>query len=203
MDLRGYDPLVVLGNDVEAFLQARYPDLSPPPPGKLTPMFVHTPGPLHTNPYTDDKYAPAQVDAALSLIADLVKDQGVSLDDIGIITMYKANVALIKSEIDKKFPSLAKVEAGIVEAYQGRDKPIIVVIMGTGPGLPVESGRLTCMMTRHRCAQVIVGNIYVGGPYDMKGGSVKKKGKGKKGEMLQGFHGLLIGEKRVAGLKTA
>lgn len=75
------------------------------------------------------------MDAALSLIADLVKDQGVSLDDIGIITMYKANVALIKSEIDKKFPSLAKVEAGIVEAYQGRDKPIIVVIMGTGPGL--------------------------------------------------------------------
>lgn len=47
--------------------------------------------------------------------------------------MYKANVALIKSEIDKRFPSLAKIEAGVVESYQGRDKPIIVVIMGTGP----------------------------------------------------------------------
>lgn len=36
----------------------------------------------------------------------------------------------------------------------------------------------------------------------MKDGSVKKKGKGKKAErMLQGFHGGLIGEKRVAGLK--
>lgn len=59
-------------------------------------------------------------------------------------------------------------------------------------------------MTRHGCAQVVVGNIYFGGPYDMKDGSVKKKGKGKKAErMQQGFHGGLIADKRVGGLKKA
>lgn len=153
LDLRGYNPLVALGNDVEAFLRARHPDLSPPPTGKLTPMFVHAPGPLQTCPYTDEKCALAQVDAALSFIADLVKNQGVSLGDIGIITMYKANVALVKSEIDKKFPSLARIEAGIVESYQGREKPIIVVIMGryqSRPSSQVGSNRLHDDETRVR-----------------------------------------------------
>ncbi|KAK0737920.1 hypothetical protein B0T18DRAFT_310786, partial [Schizothecium vesticola] len=57
-------------------------------------------------------------------------------------------------------------EAGTVELYQGRDKPIIVAIIGTvhpqtGPGLTIDPRRLNVMLTRHRCALLIIRDIHV------------------------------------------
>jgi hypothetical protein len=114
--------------------------------------------------------------------------------------------------------------ASTVDAYQGREKPIVVVIMGTahpkpGPGLTTNQRRLCVMLTRQKCSLVIVGDCDVGGPYSEKGG---KKGKGAKkakeskfkvetvtgeqafvdGKKLQGVHRDLLRAGRVAGLKA-
>ena len=214
------NPAFKAGHDVEAFVKKQYPELSSPPAGKLLPVFIHAPGPVHTDRITGSKRAPSQVTAALSFIDGLVKEKRVRLADIGILTAYSANLALIKRAIKKTFPSLASMpEASTLDAYQGNEKPIIVAIMGTahpkpGPGLTTDQRRLCVMLTRQKCALVIIGDFNVGGPYNEDG--TAKRGKGKQatkfkvetvdgdevfvvGKKLQGVHGELLRANRVAG----
>ncbi|KAK5657615.1 hypothetical protein OQA88_2687, partial [Cercophora sp. LCS_1] len=163
------------------------------------------------------------VDKALTFIEDLVKDKGIDLKDISVLTAYSANLILIKKATKKKFSSLATLpEATTVEGHQGHEKPIIVAIMGTahprpGPGFTTDQRRLCVMLTRQKAALIIFGDFNVGGPYNDDGSTKKSKGgKGKEtkfkvetvtgeeafidGRKLQGVHRELLLAKRVAGL---
>lgn len=61
-------PAFDIGRDLEAFIRDTYPDVCPSPSGKLSPVFLHNPGVVHTDKVTRSKRSPDQVIAALDFI---------------------------------------------------------------------------------------------------------------------------------------
>ncbi|RSM06136.1 hypothetical protein CDV31_009233 [Fusarium ambrosium] len=160
-----------IGQDLEAFAQARFPALAKCPEGTLKPFFVHCEGSyVFTDPSTGSKRSPDQVTVALDFAAEFVKSKKADPARIVFISPYAANVRVINGMRRKpEYACLTGMpDAMTVDSFQGQENDLAVVVMGTahpqpGPGFTSNSQRLNVMLTRQKCGLFIVGDIYVGG----------------------------------------
>ncbi|KAM0186963.1 hypothetical protein ACHAPI_011470 [Fusarium lateritium] len=161
-----------IGVDVEAFFRAKFPDCAPAPAGKLRPIFVHCKGSrVFTDPRTMSKKSPDQAKVALDLLVELVQAKQIDVTRVVCIAPYAANVGLINKALKaKEYQALAGMqEASTVDSFQGQENDLAVLIMGTahprpGPGFTSNPKRLNVMLSRHKSALVIVGDINVAQP---------------------------------------
>lgn len=79
--------------------------------------------------------------------------------DIGVISPYRAQRDLIHAQFNEAFP---KIEIGTVDAFQGREKKIIIlstVRSGTKHvGFLRNEKRLNVAITRAKCLLIVIGN---------------------------------------------
>ncbi|KAL7931581.1 hypothetical protein V8C35DRAFT_329564 [Trichoderma chlorosporum] len=132
------------GRALEAYLATRFPSLRASPADILKEVFVHCSGTVcYIDSVTKSKQNPDQVDNALDFLCDLVRKSSICASDVGIITPYKANVEPVARRRKDPALSISKMDpAATVDSFQGREKPIILVIMGTtqevGPGFTTD-----------------------------------------------------------------
>jgi len=170
-------PAFAPGRILEAFAQARYPDLRPPPEGTFSPIFINCEGSrVFRNEMTLSKRCPGQVNVALDFIADLV-GAGVQPAKVTLLAPYAANALHAEFRRREKYRKLLAdmPPACTIDGYQGQENDIIVVVFGTnqfhGVGFTAQAQRLNVLLTRARCGLVLVGDLKA---------VEKKKGKGNK-----------------------
>lgn len=165
------NPKFAAGQALEEYLVKKYPDIKPSPPGKLLPAFIDCrESRVFTDPLTKSKRSPDQVKVALDFAVDFVKTMGVSADKIRFVTPYSANVEVMRRMRKKPEYSCLSVipDASTVDAYQGREHDIIILVLGNrhpkpGPGFMTNENRLNVAMTRAKAGLVAVGDIYACG----------------------------------------
>ncbi|KAF5678612.1 DNA helicase [Fusarium heterosporum] len=169
------NPEFKAGHDIEAFFTGKFPDLLPPASGTLQPIFVHCQNStVFVDSKTGSRRSADQVRVALDLISEMVHSIDINLQDLVVISPYMANVKLINS-MRKSYPSLANLQdATTIDSYQGRESTVVFVVMSTahpvpGPGFTSNRQRLNVLLTRQKCALVVIGDINVGHPF--KGGT--------------------------------
>lgn len=123
-------------------------------------LWVDTAGAGHdeaVDPTTRSLFNPGEVALARDAVARL-REAGVAAADIGVIAPYAAQVARLRAE-----PALAGVEVATVNAFQGREKEVIVAsFVRSNPdgtlGFVADERRLTVALTRARRLLVAVGD---------------------------------------------
>ncbi|KAG7292817.1 hypothetical protein NEMBOFW57_002862 [Staphylotrichum longicolle] len=124
-----------------------------------------------------------------SRLAHSVRDyQSFKPGKITILSPYEANVKLAaRYRKGPKYTALLEMDpASTVNAFQGQETDIVIVIVGTsfptpGPGFTSDPHRLNVLLTRQRCGLIVVGDVDIRGP----GGCTrygKGQGKGAKAE---------------------
>ncbi|KAB5543147.1 AAA domain-containing protein [Coniochaeta sp. 2T2.1] len=183
------------GRALEKYLVSKYPDIDPAPEGKLLPVFIDCRGSrVITDPLTKSKKCPDQITAALDFAADFATTTGVDPDRIRFVTPYSANIEVMRRLRTKsRYACLAKIpEPVTVDAYQGRESDIIILVHGNrhprpGPGFMTSENRLNVAMTRAKSGLVCFGDIYACGGKIMPAeaavegdeGLLKVQGKGR------------------------
>lgn len=160
-----------VGVTLENYLIRRFPDLTPPPHGMLSEVFVHCQGTVcSVHGLTKSKRNIDQVDNALDFLHDFVQTTAIDASRLAIITPYKANVDYItrRRSRDPRYAILADMRpAATVDSSQGSEADIIVAIFGTtsavGPGFTVDEHRLNVMLSRQKSGLLIFGDINVMG----------------------------------------
>ncbi|CAH0015243.1 unnamed protein product [Clonostachys rhizophaga] len=161
-----------VGNQMEDYTTRRFPELRLPPQGTLSPIFIHCRGSKRERPkgrYSMSSQNTDQNTAALQFLAGFVKASQTDPARICIITPYKANVhAIEKMRKSSDYDLLAGMPpAATVDSFQGREGDVVVAIMvsteKSGPGFMRCENRLNVLLSRHRSALVIVGDINVTG----------------------------------------
>ncbi|KAK3290860.1 P-loop containing nucleoside triphosphate hydrolase protein [Chaetomium fimeti] len=208
-------PQFQAGHVLERLLRS-YPGVRPSPPGKFLPVFLHCEGAyVHVDPRTGSKRCPDQVEEALRFAAKLA-GEGVNAAKITILSPYAANVELIRRM--RKLPAYRSLmtmgDASTVDAFQGQENDIVIVVMGTafpqpGPGFTTDPHRLNVLLTRQRCGLVVVGDIDIR-PADGNGATgaghgflvVSPEGERqwRAAPMLQHIHASMLKHGRVARL---
>ncbi|CAH0048522.1 unnamed protein product [Clonostachys solani] len=176
-----------VGNQLEDYATRRFPELRPPPQGTLSPIFIHCRGSKRERPkgrYAMSSQNTDQNTAALQLIVGFVKASQTDPARICLITPYKANVhAVEKMRKSSEYEVLTGMPpAATVDSFQGREGDIVVAIMvsteKSGPGYMRCESRLKVLLSRHRSALVIAGDINVAGALvDDSNGTIEVKGK--------------------------
>jgi hypothetical protein len=153
------------GVRLEGYLQSKYPALRAPSVDKLLPVFFHCMGTRTlTDQMTKSRLNREQIKLALDFLLDLVRDLGINPADMGLITPYKACVRHIKRLRKKgKYAPLKKMSpATTVDGFQGQERDIMVVVMGTteasGPGFTADKYRLNVMFSRQKNGLVVFGD---------------------------------------------
>jgi superfamily I DNA and/or RNA helicase len=141
------DPAHAIGKRMERFLVSHFPSLKPSPQGQQREVFLHCPGTSCTKDVNGSKSNREQVDIAMALLNLFVdSNPGVNAADIGIISPYKANVQAINKETARCDGLKGINDAATVEAYQGCEAGVVVLIMCTtqesGPGFTADPRRL-------------------------------------------------------------
>lgn len=97
----------------------------------------------------------AEVAAVVPLVCQ-IKEAGVSLDRIGIITFYRAQAAAIKAALSH---DIKDVQVATVDSFQGAEKDVIILSTAvTRPGaFASETCRLNVALTRAKHNLIIVG----------------------------------------------
>lgn len=94
-----------------------------------------------------------------ALLEQGIKGKKVFQDDIGIISPYRAQRDRIVEQFHSTFP---KIEIGTVDAFQGREKKIIILSTVRSQtrhvGFLRNEKRLNVALTRAKCLLIIVGN---------------------------------------------
>ncbi|KAM0351036.1 hypothetical protein ACHAPU_002817 [Fusarium lateritium] len=165
------NPEFKVGHDIEGFFRGKFPNLLPPAQGTLQPVFVHCKNSrVYVDSKTGSRRSSHQVKVALGLLSEMAQSVDINLQDIVVISPYMANVKLINS-MRKSYPSLANLQdATTIDAYQGRESNVVFVVMSTahpqpGPGFTSSRQRLNVLLTRQKCALVVIGDINVGDPF--------------------------------------
>ncbi|KAM5342775.1 hypothetical protein ACJ41O_013741 [Fusarium nematophilum] len=217
-------PAHSLGQVFEEYIQHMFPKLKPAPPGTLQPLFVHCKGSYCiVDPVTHSKRNPAQVKIALGFLCDFIKAKQVDPAKVLIISPYAAMVDFIERMRKKReYEALKGMRpASTVDSIQGQEGDMVVVITGTtrksGPGFTMDEGRLSVMLSRHKSALVIFGDLHVAGPVEKSKGKKRKRGKEpvaiqvvtREGEvafvkpsMLRKVHTMLFEAERVATIEV-
>lgn len=88
-----------------------------------------------------------------------INGEAVEQSDIGIISPYRAQRDRILEQFEDEFP---KVEIGTVDAFQGREKKIIIISTVRSQtkhvGFLRNEKRLNVAITRAKCLLIIIGN---------------------------------------------
>jgi superfamily I DNA and/or RNA helicase len=162
-----FAPRFAAGRALEARAIVRFPELTRAPYTQLLPLFLHCPNSrVYVEKYGKSKLCPLQVKATLDFALDLVRNAKIDAANIAILCPYTANVNLVTTM--RKRPAYGDLidmpPASTVDSYQGQERDIVLVTMGTafprpGPGFTTDENRLCVLLTRQRCGLVIVGDI--------------------------------------------
>ncbi|KAF5231890.1 hypothetical protein FAUST_9026 [Fusarium austroamericanum] len=165
------NPEFKVGHEIETYLGVKFPELGVPVDGALRPAFIHCEGSrVFQDPKTGSKRSRDQVKVGLDIIKGAVESLDIDPKDIVVISPYAANVKLINS-MRRTYPALhALPDTATIDSFQGQESIITLVIMGTahprpGPGFTQNKQRLNVLLTRQKCALIIVGDINVGNPF--------------------------------------
>jgi hypothetical protein len=95
--------------------------------------------------------------------SDLRNNQGLSKDQIGIISPYKAQVDLIRNQLNLVEKDGERCEVSTVDGFQGREKEVIILsLVRSNPqhevGFLADERRLNVAITRPKRLLVIVGD---------------------------------------------
>ncbi|KAL0936330.1 DNA helicase [Colletotrichum truncatum] len=179
-------PQYEIGRRLESYIQSQYPDVRTPAENTFSPLFIHCEGTsVFTNPVTHGKKSDDQVTVALDFASDFVKEKAVDASKVIVLAPYKDNVQLIEQRRkQEKYANLAAMRpASSIDAFQGQEADIVIVVMGTralnpGPGFTKDPRRLNVLLTRQRCGLVMIGDINVAGsmvkPKNAKGPKLKE-----------------------------
>lgn len=171
---------------LEEFIQDRFPDLRPPPAGKLQPIFLHCNGSTIRNALTGSKRKVEQSLYALNFPVDFIAATGLDAFDLVILTPYAYNLEFINSQLKRpEFVSLkGAVETSTVDSFQGREGALVVYItvsaLKTGPGFLADERRLNVAITRQVSGLIIVGDINVSGEIANNNGRLMSRGRGNR-----------------------
>lgn len=106
-----------------------------------------------------------EVDAVCEII-ERVQKQGYSLEDIGVISAFRAQANALKEAILKKFPQFNKDYVGTIHTFQGSEKKVI--ILSTKLCRPQDNiywinkrpNLLNVAVSRAKELFILVGNLY-------------------------------------------
>ncbi len=106
-----------------------------------------------------------EVDAVCEII-DHLQRQGYSLEDIGVISAFRAQANALKEAIRKKFPQFKKEYVGTIHTFQGSEKKVI--ILSTKVCRPQDNvgwinkrpNLLNVAVSRAKELFILVGNLY-------------------------------------------
>ncbi|WP_353930847.1 AAA domain-containing protein [Okeanomitos corallinicola TIOX110] len=106
-----------------------------------------------------------EVSAVCEIIEHLQK-QGYSLEDIGVISAFRAQANALKEAIRKKFPQFKKEYVGTIHTFQGSEKKVI--ILSTKVCRPQDNiswinkrpNLLNVAVSRAKELFILVGNLY-------------------------------------------
>ncbi|CAG9982658.1 unnamed protein product [Clonostachys byssicola] len=161
-----------VGGQLEDYTTRRFPELRPPSQGTLSPIFIHCRGSGRERPkgrYAMSSQNTDQNTAALQFLVGFVKASQTNPARICLITPYKANVhAIEKMRKSSDYEVLTGLPpAATVDSFQGREGDVVLAIMvsteKSGPGFMRCENRLNVLLSRHRSALVIVGDINAAG----------------------------------------
>lgn len=154
------------GLRLEAYLRTKYHLSAPKDTNTLLPVFFHCVNTeTFTDPLTKSRLNMNQVKLALDFMVDLVEVAGISPADMAVISPYKANVRCIKRlrEKDKYTPLKPMSAASSVDGFQGQERNVMVIIMGTtessGPGFTDDKNRLDVAYSRQKSGLVVFGDL--------------------------------------------
>ncbi|KAH8667816.1 hypothetical protein BGZ61DRAFT_522144 [Ilyonectria robusta] len=163
IDLPGHG----IGRAFESFITSNYPDITPAAPGSLEPIFIHCPSAsARVDPVTRSFQNNEQVKVALGFLCDFVNATKVDPGQILIIgpsTAMVAAIACIRNE--PEYAALRTMPPAMTaDSMQGHDgEEMVVAILGThkrsGAGFLADERRISLMLSRHRSALLIVGNL--------------------------------------------
>ena len=148
------------GRALEAYFTRLWPGMTPSPPGKLFPVFVHCRNTTTLlNKATGAKRNEDQCKTALDFLNTMVSITRISARRIGMLLPYRGNVTLTQRlldvNLDGEYDALQDMEpVSTVDSYQGQEKDIMCVVMGTtkqsGPGFTSQENRLNVMLSRQK-----------------------------------------------------
>lgn len=124
-------------------------------------VFIHTPSKEERVFEGRDrctKRNPIEAAVVKELVSELMRC-GLPSDAVGVITPYRGQRALIESLI--KDSACCGVEVGTVDAFQGREKDVIIydVVSTTDMRFPANTNRLNVALTRAKLKLIAVGNV--------------------------------------------
>ncbi|KAK4301412.1 hypothetical protein Pmani_026446 [Petrolisthes manimaculis] len=100
----------------------------------------------------------------VTLLHTLLKS-GVTTDDVGVITPYRAQVMLIRDGLAREVMEGQRVEVNTVDQYQGRDKSVVVYSCVRSGASHIDPGdilqdehRLNVAVTRAKHKLIIIGD---------------------------------------------
>ncbi|KAJ3036583.1 hypothetical protein HDV00_002543 [Rhizophlyctis rosea] len=128
----------------------------------------------------DSKCNPSEVEIVVQTVEKLV-EKGVKVADIGVISGYSAQVALLKLALRERWEG---IEIGTVDGFQGREKECIIIsLVRSNPtsdiGFLADRRRMNVALTRARKCCIIVGDMAC---IRGEGRWRREQGKGKKGD---------------------
>lgn len=120
-------------------------------------VFVHVEGKSKWDTKLRSVYNIDEAKAVVKLIRELV-NCGVDPRNIGVISPYRAQVRLMKEELSNI--GLSNIEVSTVDAFQGREKDVIIFMVTTTGDLKFasEQHRLNVALSRARKKLIVVGN---------------------------------------------
>ena len=133
---------------------------------KLAPlMFINVPEGKETRDFDGSYYNNAEVEFVAWLLQSLM-DQGVRPEEIGVITLYKAQARRIADSvkglhIESETVSTTAIQVSTVDAFQGGEKELIILscVRSTAGGFIDSPKRTNVALTRAKRHMLIVGHL--------------------------------------------
>jgi DNA polymerase alpha-associated DNA helicase A len=121
---------------------------------------------LENNEIIQSKYNDNEATLVVSHVEKLL-DSDCTFDDIGVISPYRAQVALLKRELRCRFESrknYKQIEVSTVDGFQGREKEVIIISLVRSNdehevGFLKDKRRLNVAITRAKRQLVIIGDM--------------------------------------------
>ncbi|KAF4969787.1 hypothetical protein FSARC_3064 [Fusarium sarcochroum] len=201
-----------LGHVLEEYIQAIFPYVVPPKPDTLFPLFIDCQrSRCIVDKITHSKRNFDQIKIALDFLCDFVKAKQVNQASILIISPYSAMIESIESfRKRREYEVLRGIRpAYTIDSIQGQEGDMVIVITGTteavGPGFTADERRLNVMLSRHKNALLIFGDIKTvssKGKKAMRIGSPEGEVTFCKPSMLIKVHKMLMDAGRVAKVEV-
>lgn len=121
-------------------------------------------------PFGHESYSQRSIynDIEARTVGNIVKslvEQGICLNDIGIIAFYKAHVDCLKSHVRGVLtdPNVDALQVATVDSFQGAEKNVIILSSATTrpSTFATDACRLNVALTRAKRHLLLVGNVHI------------------------------------------